>query len=400
MTSALIVGGDSDHNLGDAAILAALCHCLARSRLRPAITITSAITSAMSGQRRGAGNGKALPGVERTISRSWRDVLSSAREQDLVVVGGGGLFQDDDSRVKMPYWAARLAALRLVNRNLVGHCVGAGPLRHPESRGFARLVCRALRSITVRDRFARDSLAGCNDTPIEIVPDPAFMLPPAPADQGAAFIRACNLDPRRPLIGVALRRWFHPLGGFIPHRWRARSPGNARRGRAELAMLLEEVAIALRRLAHRLDAAVLLMPTYNVAHEGDAEVCRQLIARLPDVRVELARIVDPSLYKSVAGHLSLMLSARMHPLILAAGMGVPIVGLAYNGKFAALFELLRLPPRLIALDDFAAGPQACRLELHALSALVDGPDLAQRSAELAAQVESRTLSLFESGGAS
>jgi polysaccharide pyruvyl transferase WcaK-like protein len=146
----------------------------------------------------------------------------------------------------------------------------------------------------------------------------------------------------------------------------------------------------------RLDAAVLLMPTYNVAHEDDAQVCGQLMERLADVRVELALIDDPTLYKSVAGHLTLMLSARMHPLILAAGMGVPIVALAYNGKFAALFELLRLPPRLIALDDFAVAPQARRLELHALASLVDRVDLPQRCAELAAQVRRRTLALFDS----
>src|SRR5262245_23582676 len=137
MTSALIVGGDSDYNLGDAAILAALCHCFARSPARTSITITSGIsgpvtsTFAADGGIAGAIS-TALPGVVTRIARGWREILACAREQNLIVVGGGGLFQDDDSRVKMPYWTARVAALRLANRNVVGHCVGAGPLRHAE----------------------------------------------------------------------------------------------------------------------------------------------------------------------------------------------------------------------------------------------------------------------------
>src|SRR6185312_6362044 len=157
---------------------------------------------------------------------------------------------------------------------------------------------------------------------------------------GREYLSSLDLDPDRPLIGVALRRWFHPRGGFLPHRWRAQVPGHDNHGRAELDDLLAQVSEAQRRLAARLQASIVLMPTYNVAHEADAAICAQLASRMRTTRVALAVIDDPALYKSVAGHLTLMVSARMHPLILAAGMGVPIVGLAYNGKFEALFDLL------------------------------------------------------------
>src|SRR5262245_15491258 len=102
MEQVLILGGDSDHNLGDAAILAALCETLAtahRSNLE--ITITSS-------RRRDV-----LPaGVERVVRRGCSGagaLLAAAHRSDLIIVGGGGLLQDDDSRIKVPYWACRLA---------------------------------------------------------------------------------------------------------------------------------------------------------------------------------------------------------------------------------------------------------------------------------------------------
>jgi polysaccharide pyruvyl transferase WcaK-like protein len=250
-----------------------------------------------------------------------------------------------------------------------------------------------LRSISVRDEFAHRWLTGCTPAPVDVVPDPAFMLPAAPAESGAQLIRSVGLPADRPIVGVALRRWFHPRGGFIPHRLRARWVADA--GAKQLDSLLDQLAGALSRVARRLDASVLFLPTYNVAHEADYEICWKLRARLEGTHAALALINDPALYKSVSGHLSLMLSARMHPLILAASMGTPIVGLAYNGKFAALFDLLALPRRLVWLDDFVTADQSERLESLAIRACADTTDVAARAAQLAEIVDWRTAALFD-----
>jgi polysaccharide pyruvyl transferase WcaK-like protein len=386
MFHVLILGGDSDFNLGDAAILAAVCHCLAATAGRADIVITSSRPRRIG-----------LPETVRVIprgARGLRRLFRAARASDVIVVGGGGLFQDDDSRAKMPYWAARIAALRLLNDNIVGHCVGAGPLEHAESRRCARLACSMLRSISVRDEFARGALTRCTDRSVDVVPDPAFMLPPAPANEAVSFIRSLGLTPGRPIIGVALRRWFHRRGGFIPHRVRARVGLDRGAGDAEMQQLASEVASALRSLARRQNAAILLLPTYVLSHEGDVAACHQLQAALGDCETRLALIEDPALYKAVAGHLTLMVSARMHPLIFAASMGVPIVGLAYNGKFEGLFDLLGVPRRLVWLNEFATGPQQRRLEELATAAIEDQTDLRARSSVLADAVYQRTAALL------
>lgn len=386
MTRVLILGGDTDFNLGDAAILAALCHCLATTDPRAEITVTSWRPQ----QAR-------LPGTVRVIPkglRGWRQLLCAACVSDRIIIGGGGLFQDDDSRAKMPYWAFRIAALKLLNDEIVGHSIGAGPLDHADSRGCARLACAALRSISARDEFARRALARCTGKPVEVVPDPAFMLPPAPASEAITFLRSLALNPGRPIIGVALRGWFHARGGLIPHRVRWKTGLSGSEHGAGMTRLLGQLEEMLRSLARRTGAAILLMPTYALSHEGDVAVCRRLAAALSDLEARVALISDPGLYKAVAGQLALVLSARMHPLIFAASMGVPIVGLAYNSKFEGLFDLLGVSRRVLWLDDFASHSQTQRLEELALAALEDGTDLKERSAALAAAVWQRTAALL------
>lgn len=384
----LILSGDSDYNLGDTAILTSICHCLHSIDKRVKITVTS----------REQGWAK-VPGIKRVIERrpgGIVDLIRSARHQDLIIVGGGGLLQDDDSRLKMPYWSSLIRSLRLLNKNIVGHSIGAGPLNHWESRKLAAVTCAGLKSLSVRDHFAQEWLMRCVGQPVEVVPDPSFMLLPAPPATGAAFIRALGLKPDRPIIGVALRRWFHPLGGFIPHKMRVRTGLDRGEGRLRMNYLLEQLASSLRQLAEEMNAAILLLPTYNVHHESDITFCRQLATHLPQLTVRIGTTNNPHLYKSVVGHLKLMIAARMHPLIFAASMNVPIVGLAYNGKFDGLFELLGIPKRLLWMNDFQKNDMRERLTSLAFDALGDKTDIQHRSALLGKISFERTSELVQS----
>ena len=393
MKKVLLLGGDSDYNLGDTAILHGLCSSLFKTEPDVAITLTS-----------GKPQLRPIPGVVRILPRGVHHGLAqlkAAAEQDLVIVGGGGLFQDDDSRIKMPYWAGRISLLKLANANIVAHSLGAGPLTHTESRLAARVACRLLRSVSVRDGFALESLQACTSRTVTVVPDPAFMLTPAPPAEATTLLRSLGLAAGRPLVGVALRRWFHQRGGFVPHRVRAALNVGLEEGRAEMAALLDDLALSIRRLAQHLDAAVLLLPSYNVGHEGDAFVCRDLASRLTGVEVKTALIEDPALYKAVTGWLTVLISARMHPLILAAGMGTPIVGMAYNGKFAGVFDLLGIPDNLLWINDFQSGSQSERVTLLALRAIQEPVDLSRRSAVLAEHCHRATAALLgETAGGS
>jgi polysaccharide pyruvyl transferase WcaK-like protein len=47
-----------------------------------------------------------------------------------------------------------------------------------------------------------------------------------------------------------------------------------------------------------------------------------------------------------------MVGGRMHPAILAAVAGIPVVGVAYNPKFAGVFELLGVPGQWMRVENF------------------------------------------------
>ncbi len=379
----LLLGGDADYNVGDRAIVSALSQCVVSHHPSAEVSIVATQSA-----------GPPIRGVARMIPRGaagFSRLCRATAAADRVLIAGGGLFQDDDSRAKMPYWAARISLLKSLNPRIAGHSIGAGPLRHVESRAAARIACAALTTISVRDRFAQAALATCTSRSIDVVPDPAFMLDAAPRGDATDLLRSLDLEPGRPLIVVAARHWFHSRGGFIPNVVKARTGIGIARDEERFERLLDVLVDGLTHVARRLEAAVLLLPSYNVAHEGDDAVCEALARRLRDVTVRMARIADPRLYKAVLGHAALIISSRMHPLILGAGMGVPLVGLSYNDKFRGLFDQLGTVTSLLPLDEFPDRWGARELIAAAEAALDGRDDLQHRAELLATAVQRRTL---------
>ena len=371
----LLLGGDADYNVGDRAILEALVRCLTQADPSADISVVGHPDLLA-----------AIPGVARVIPRGARGLgalLGAASEADRVVIAGGGLFQDDDSRAKMPYWAGRIALLKAARGRVSALSVGAGPLAHAETRAAAGLACRMLDRISVRDRVARDALSACTDRVIPIVPDPAFMLEPAPRAEAEAQLRRIGIAEGRPYIAATLRRWYHARGGLVPNGLKARFGFEPSRDHARFDELLGVLARSLDALRRKLDTDILLLPGYNTPLEADDAACEALRLRLPGAPVHVARIDSPRLYKALLGRASLLVSARMHPLILGAAMGVPFVGLSYNAKFDGLYELLGLPDRALALDLCPHAWGETTLLAAAEAALESRVDLAQRASALA-----------------
>jgi polysaccharide pyruvyl transferase CsaB len=351
----LILCGDAEHNLGDRAILQAMCQELRAARPDIKLTVLSR-NARRAAQDFGA---DVLPPGWRGLAR----VCRAAAASDLVLCGGGGLFQDDDSLIKMPYWGLRVAFARLLSPRVVGYALGVGPLRAASSRLFARLAFACMEQVSVRDHRARAVAQALTGKPVIVLPDPALLLRAAEPETTRAWLAAKGVPlDGRPLVGVAARRWFPPRRRIIPHQIAVRLGLPDEQRSAAGNRLLDLIAEVLNRMVRRHDAYVLFLPTYCVPHEGDDRVCEQILRRMRKPAGRVLRIEGASLYKAVAGQLDVMLGGRMHPTIFAAAAGTPVVGLAYNQKFRGFFDLLGCPERVLDLQSFVRCGRVDELE--------------------------------------
>lgn len=381
-----MLGGDAAGNLGDRAILQSTC--LELQVVHPDAELTVVATG-----ENGFGRSMRVRTVPRGPS-GFLGLCRAAARSDLVLCGGGGLFQDDDSLVKMPYWGLRVALVRLFCPRVIGYSLGVGPLAASTSRLFARLAFACMKRISVRDPRSRKTAGDLTRKPIELAPDPALLLPPVAEEEARRWLldREVPLD-GRPIVGVALRRWFPPRPRIVPHHVAARTRPDLGEsaGSERLTDLLAQV---LDTVARRHDAFVLFLPTYNVPHEGDDRICRLVLEKMSVSRAKVLSIDDPALYKGVARVLSVLLGGRMHPAIFATSVGTPAVGLAYNPKFQGFFEMLGLEGRVMGIERFVREERVEELSDLVSNAMGGGDDLLDRVATLADAARELNRDLF------
>ena len=341
----LILGGDADGNLGDRAILQSMCAEL--RRVHPAVIIN--VVSSRPEQT--------IPfGGVRVIKKGLPGLIAlcrAAMRSDMVLCGGGGLFQDDDSLIKMPYWAMRVLLMRIFCRRIIGYSLGVGPLRATTSKFFARLAFACMEQITVRDIFAQTTAQPLTHKKVTVIPDPALLIVPEREEVVQLYMekQGIPLD-GRVLIGVAPRRWFPPRNRIIPHHIKSKIWPDKNQVVAEEVLMIKQIAKVLDSLVRQHNAYIVLLPSYSVQHEGDVKICENILSEMESTSGKVLQLDQPAVYKGVVGVLDVLLGGRMHPTIFATAMGTPCVGLAYNKKFYGFFESLGLSNQIIGVEAF------------------------------------------------
>src|SRR6516225_2330901 len=154
----LIAGYYGFGNTGDEAILAALVSGLAARRSNARVVVVSG----------DPGQTRQRHGVDAVF---WLDPLSLAeavRGSDLVVIGGGGLFQDydgaDPGTLLTPkhggitFYAGPALLAATARKPYCLHANGFGPLTSEPARRIVRAVASGASRISVRDEASRSLL--------------------------------------------------------------------------------------------------------------------------------------------------------------------------------------------------------------------------------------------------
>ncbi|HSK79683.1 MAG TPA: polysaccharide pyruvyl transferase family protein [Thermoanaerobaculia bacterium] len=288
-------------------------------------------------------------GVRAVSSTDIPAVVDAVRESDLVVLGGGGLFQDywpsspetllTPAQGGLAAYLAVPALAGLLGRPLVIYGVGIGPLGTDEGRRLTRIAFELCQGATVRDRESLELLSGLGlpepgGVEIELAADPAFDLPPAPGEEVDRLLSGWGVAPGEPLYGVALRHWSF---GPAPEGWE------------------EEVGKALDLFLAGIEGRLLFLPFHTGGlgpHEHDPAVHRRVREALTTGRERAILVEDRLGARELAGAIArcrLVLAMRFHAALFTLRGGAPVVALAYDPKVASLLaraglSSLSLPP--------------------------------------------------------
>ena len=302
----IISGYYGFNNIGDDSLLSSIIDGI-RSRIPEArITVLAKKPKRLA----------ALTGV-RCINRF--NIPMVAREMNgasLLISGGGSLLQDGTSKKSLYYYIYIMRMAKRKGLKLVLYANGLGPLSSESGRRASAQMIKAADYVSLREtaslRLAYE--LGVTEN-IHVTADPAFLLECAP-DLWCRHIASREKLPERYFI-VSVKDGNNFDG--------------ADTDRDTVSVMAEDI----RRTAEKHSMEPLFVPMYP---DRDT-VITETLAKAAGV----GRVMKNLRASELCGLLSgaeLAIGTRLHMLVFAASMGVPMLGISYDPKIDAFLDYI------------------------------------------------------------
>lgn len=284
-------------NAGDEAMLAAMIEVL--TDLDPKINITVISANPADTKRR--------HGVDAVYWLNYAQIAAAIRHSDLLISGGGSLLQDVTSVRSIYYYMSILFLAKFLKKPVMLYAQGIGPISSEFARRMMKGIGNRMDLITVRDGGSLGELArlGIDGPPIRVTADPVLGIHPVDRQIGRKIFRRHGLEGAKPLVGISVREW---------RDWDSYK---------------NVIAAAADRIVEELDARIVYLP---MQFPEDVAVAQKIVAQSKHPAVLLNEEYTTSELLSLVGNLDLLIGIRLHALIFAGVMGIPMVGMSYDPK--------------------------------------------------------------------
>ena len=309
MSRIVVSGYYGSKNAGDEAMLAAMLEVLGDLDPKLHITVISANPEDTAKRH----------GVEAV---SWLDGLGiwrALRHADLLLSGGGSLLQNVTSRRSLYYYMAIIFMAMLAGVRVMLYAQGIGPIRGHLPRRIMRWIGNRVDHITVRDVGSLDELRdmGITKPPIECTADPVLAIHPVDKALGRAIFHAYHADGAKPVVGISVRDW----QGWTHYK--------------------EVIAEVSDQIVREFSARVVFLP---MQFPEDVKAAESVAALTKEPCTVLQDEYTTTEFLSLVGNMDLMLGIRLHALIFAGVMGVPMIGISYDPKIDRFLDSIGEKP--------------------------------------------------------
>ena len=294
------------HNLGDDSILHAISAMFRRFPVPVQLTVLSGDPEDTLRQY----------GLNAAPRFSPAGLLRTLRECDILISGGGSLLQDTTSSLSLLYYVAVIRLAQLLKKPVVVYANGIGPVGSGRNRRMVRKAIEKCALVTVRDHQSLQELRrmGVSRPDIHVTGDPAFTLKPTQAPR--EFLRKLGIADEARVVGISVRDL--PDNGSFP----------------------EQFARLCDRLSTELGKTIVFLVMQESLDEG---ISRRIQSAMTAPSYLAKAPGDPGAMLSLIRDMDAVVAMRLHTIIFAARMQVPVVGCVYDPKVSAFLDMLEMP---------------------------------------------------------
>lgn len=253
---------------------------------------------------------------------AWLDVwtiIQKIRAADLLISGGGSLLQNVTSRRSLYYYLGIIFLAEIFGRKVMLYAQGIGPIKGALAHWLMNFIINRVNLITVRDHGSLEELRRLHITKPKIfcTADPVLAIKPVDLEIGRKILERHALKKSGKFIGVSVRRWID---------WQ-----NCQ----------NELAQALDRLVDEIGAEIIFLP---MQFPEDIKAAKATAALMKNPCAVLDDEFATAEILSLVGNMDVLISIRLHALIFAGVMGVPMLGISYDPKIDRFLDSIGEKP--------------------------------------------------------
>ncbi len=309
MYKILISGYYGFNNIGDESILSAVVENLKDRLSNIEITVLSQNPEST----------KEKYSVNSVNRKSMKSIVSAVRKCDLLISGGGSLLQDVTSKKSILYYLFIMWLAKFFGKKFFIYSQGIGPINSKLNRRLTAMTLKKASGIVVRDVFSKELLMeiGIQEKDIEVTADPVIRVKPVELELGRKilFDEGFVKDDKKKAIGFAIKE------------------------KKLDSEFVRELAISIKKLSDEQNAKVVLIPFH---YSEDMAVICELEKRLGDRVCAIKHKYLTNEMLSIIGNMDILVGVRLHSLIHAAIMDVPMIAISYDPKINSFMNSMGL----------------------------------------------------------
>lgn len=297
MSNIVISGYYGSRNAGDEAMLAAMIEVL--SDMEPKINITVISADPAETEKR--------HGVKAVSWMNIGEIIGALRRADLLISGGGSLLQNVTSSRSLYYYLGIIWLAQFMGRPVMLYAQGIGPIYGGFARGLMRYLGNRAAFITVRDKGSREEIdsLGITGSRLEVTADPVLAIHPVDKSIGREILRKNRASGAKLVVGISVREW------------------------RDWEYYKDVLAVAADRIVEELGARVVFLP---MQYPEDVKTAELIVRKCKQPMTVLNDEYSTSELLSIVGNVDILISIRLHALVFAGVMGVPMLGISYDPK--------------------------------------------------------------------
>ncbi len=241
-------------------------------------------------------------------------VMKVMNRTKVLLSGGGSLIQDVTSTKSILYYLTIMKTALKKHMSLMVYANGVGPINRAKNRRLTKKIFDKADIITLREEGSLKLLKeiGVTNDNIMLTADPALNLVPSDAELTENVLKSHGIKGDINLIGVSVREWNKNEHNFE------------------------------KTFAKNLDIICRMNNVYPVflpmQLPNDLEFSKKICKNLETPYYIIGTRYDEKIFAGIISRCSLLIGMRLHSLIYAASVCVPIVGIVYDPKVKSFLD--------------------------------------------------------------